>query len=180
MILYAAYASLAYLIVYFVEVYFTVYQPGSYVLPVHALEVLLSIVVYAGWIETGRRFKNHLLERVSLVAIFLVPLFGILNAVLDYLGAMPLSYAVLSVLVSGMIVTVFGVSLLRLKKRFGDIARVTGVLDIIAGVCLLSIILSPIAAVLMPPVLILEAFLLFKAYKKTVRSGKLSIFHKIF
>jgi len=183
LILYAAYASLLYLIVYSAEVCISIFHPGTGLAPVHILEILLSIVAYAGWMEAGRRFKNQLLLNVSLIAVFLVPASGVLNSMLSYLGSLTIFYSIVSSFVLGLLVTVFGASLLRLPKDFGDLARVTGWLDIVMGLCLLSFILLPVAAVLMPPVLVLEAILLFKAYKKASRKGLpgiSGIWHKIF
>lgn len=181
-ILYAAYASLIYLIAYFIEAYLTFFQPAAALYPLQLLQVLLSIITYLGWMEVGRRFKNQLLFNVSLVAVWLVPIAGLLNIFLSTAGSMNLIYYVVSGLVMGIIVTVFGKALLGLRKRFGDIARVTGWLDIIMGVCLLSFILLPIAVIIMPPIILLEALLLFKAYEKASRGpfGLRELFHKIF
>ncbi len=171
LILYAAYASLVYLIAFSAEVYLTVFQPGAWLETVYALEVLLSIVTYLGWMVVGMRFRNQLLLDISIVAVFLIPVAGILALLLFSMGLYTALYAIISSFSTGLVVTVFGISLLRMRKRFGDLARVTGWLDIILGICLLSIILAPVAVLLMPPVIILEAALLFKAYGKAGRSG---------
>jgi hypothetical protein len=173
LMLYAAYATLLYIIVYAAEVYITLSYPGASILPIYALEILLSIVSYLGWLSAGSKFKNPLLFNISLVAVWLVPVAGVLNALLLYAGSMTILYTGVSSFVMGLIVTVFGAALLRMKKRFGKLAQVTGWLDIITGISLLSFILLPIAVLIMPPVLVLEALLLFRAYEKASR-GRLS------
>jgi hypothetical protein len=183
MMLYAAYASLLYLVAYAAEIYLTYLHPGTSIVPVYWLEVLLAIVVYAGWLEAGRRFKNQLLANVSAVAIWLVPAAGVLSIVLGSAGSMISLYTIVSNFVMGLLVLFFGLALLRLRGRFGDLARVTGWLDIVIGLCMLSFILTPVAAILMPPVIVLEAVLLYSAYEKARRKGPLGlsgIFHKIF
>lgn len=181
-ILYAAYASLIYLIAYFIEAYLTFFQPAAVLYPVQILQVILSIITYLGWMEVGRRFKNQLMLNVSLVAVWLVPIAGLLNIVLASAGSMNLIYAFVSGIFMGIIVVVFGMALLGLRKQFGDLARVTGWLDIIMGVCLLSFLLLPIAVIIMPPIILLEAMILFRAYKKASRGpfGLRELFHKIF
>ncbi len=183
MMLYAAYASLLYLAAYAAEVYLAYYQPGTSAVPVYSLEVLLAIVVYAGWLQVGRRFKNQLLANVSLIAIWLVPAAGILSIVLDSAGQAISIYTIVSNFVMGLLVMTFGFALLGMRRRFGDLARVTGWLDILIGICMLSFILVPIAAILMPPVIVLEASLLYRAYEKARRKGPLGlsgVFHKFF
>ena len=62
-ILYAAYASLIYLVAYFAEVYLAFFQPAGSTVPMGIAQILLSVVVYLGWMEVGRRYKNQLLLR---------------------------------------------------------------------------------------------------------------------
>ncbi len=172
--LYAAYASLIYVIAYFTEAYLSFFVPAVPLYPIQLLQVLLSIITYLGWMEVGRRFRNQLLLNVSMVAVWLVPIAGILNILIASGGSFNLIYALVSGIVMGIIVMVFGNALLGLRKRFGDLARVTGWLDIIMGVLILSFILLPFAVIIMPPVIILEAALLFLAYEKATR-GPLGI-----
>lgn len=179
-ICYAAYASLIYLVAYFAEVYLAFFQPAVSTVPMGIAQILISIVVYLGWIEVGRRYKNQLLLNVSMVAVWLVPVAGLLNMLLASAGTMNIVYAFVSGIINGILVALFGMALLGLRKQFGNLARVTGWLDMIMGVCLLSFILIPIAVILMPPVIVLEALILFRAYKKASRKGPLGLFHKFF
>ncbi|MBN2330829.1 MAG: hypothetical protein JXC85_03365 [Candidatus Aenigmarchaeota archaeon] len=181
-ILYAAYASLLYLVAYFAEAYLAFFQPDAILYPVQIIQLVLGVITYLGWMEVGRRFKNRLMLNVSMVAVWLVPVSGLLNIVISSSGSINVIYAFVSGLVMGLIVAVFGTALLGLRKRFGDLARVTGWLDIIMGVCLLSFILLPVAVIIMPPIVILEAIVLFRAYKKAARGplGLTGLFHKFF
>jgi hypothetical protein len=185
-ILYAAYASLLYLVAYFAEVYLAYFQPAASMAPVYAAQIIFSFFAYLGWIAVGIRFRNRLMTNVSLVAVWLVPLGGALNVLLASTGSAGMPFAFAYGLVMGAIVAAFGVSMLRLRKSFGDLARVTGWLDIMMGVCLLSFILIPVAAILMPPVIVLEAIVLFRAYEKARKGGRkgplglLRSFRKIF
>jgi len=166
MILYAAYANMVYLVVYLAEIYLSFFVAGAFTAPIQALEIILSIIIYTGWIEVGRKFRNQLMQNVSMVAVWLVPIAGILSVALGFLGPLPTPFIVVWSLAMGLILIVFGFSMLRLKRRFANLAKATGWVDIVAGFCILSVMLMPIALVLMLPMIILETLVLLRAYKK--------------
>ena len=115
MILYAAFANLAYLVVFLTELFILATQPGARLEALYSAEVLLSIVIYLGWIEMGRRFKNRLMVEISMVAVFLIPIAGILAIILSSTGLYTPFFAIASGIISGLVLTIFGFSLLRLK-----------------------------------------------------------------
>lgn len=165
-ILYSAYASLAYVILYLTEITAVILIAKPDFLAFSILEIVLSLFVYAGWMIAGKTVKNPLLMKISLVALVMVPLIGALDMALTYFTFVPVLFSVLSSMIMGIITIVFGLGILRMKEEFGELAKTVGVFDVIMGICLFSYVLMLVAALIMPPLLVLEATLLFRVYNK--------------
>ena len=60
---------------------------------------------------------------------------------------------------------VFGVGILRLKK-LGSLSKLTGVLEIITGICFATVFLSIIGIIALLPLELLELLLLYKVSSK--------------
>lgn len=71
------------------------------------------------------------------------------------LGASALSF--------GAIGIIYGISLNRLKPRFGNIAKYAGIFEIISGCFLLTIVLAFVGLILLIPAELFEIIILFKA-----------------
>jgi transcriptional regulator with XRE-family HTH domain len=61
---------------------------------------------------------------------------------------------------------ILGIGVLKLKDHLGPFAQIIGILKIVIGIMLVTILLSPIAAVLVVPILILEIILIHIALDK--------------
>jgi hypothetical protein len=72
----------------------------------------------------------------------------------------------LYLVISGGVSIPFGIALLELKSQFGPLATGAGVIGIITGACLLTIILSILGILLFIPWYILTSMILFRAAKK--------------
>ncbi len=62
----------------------------------------------------------------------------------------------------GVIAIVFGIALMRLRKAMGRLAEYAGILEIIIGGTLITIVLAPVALVLSYPAGIIQIIILFK------------------
>lgn len=67
------------------------------------------------------------------------------------------------IIFSGATAVFYGVGLRRLQDAVGKSAKYAGIVEIILGLCLMTIILSPVALVIVAPALILEIMILAKA-----------------
>lgn len=68
-----------------------------------------------------------------------------------------------ALLTNGATALFYGVGLRRLQDGMGKSAKYAGIIEIIMGVCLLTLIFSPFALILFAPAMILEIMILSKA-----------------
>ncbi|WP_420553005.1 helix-turn-helix domain-containing protein [Tenacibaculum aiptasiae] len=68
--------------------------------------------------------------------------------------------------VFGAIQIIFGLSLLRLKDKLGTLIQINGIMEIITGVCLATIVLASLGAVFLIPTVVIEVIVLYKLAKK--------------
>lgn len=143
---------------------------GEYVV-FYVIAYLIYIVLYVlfirGFVLIGKKLNLPFLVNMSYLLIvgsivwtviqMFTPIFPQLEGLL---------YQIIVLFVFGVVSIPFGISLLKLKEKFGGIATGAGVLNIIFGASLVTILLSFIGVLLLLPAYILEIILLFKASKK--------------
>lgn len=138
------------------------------------INVALTILFYRGFVLIGRKLKVPMLARSTYFLISMIIVYTLLVAITaivphsgwEFLGIIFFAFSVMFSLATGVAIVWFGVSLLKLKDKFGDLATVTGVLNIIAGIFLATVILSFFYTLIGFAGIICEVVLLFKASKK--------------
>ena len=65
----------------------------------------------------------------------------------------------------GAVSIAFGVSLIRLQDGMGELSRLAGVLEIVTGCLLVTVVLFFIAAVIMIPAVVVEILVLYRGYE---------------
>ncbi|WP_422359560.1 helix-turn-helix domain-containing protein [Reichenbachiella sp.] len=60
----------------------------------------------------------------------------------------------------------FGISLFKLAKELGDLAKVAGLLEIGAGLCFLTFILGFVGLFILLPAIVLQIIIIYKVYDK--------------
>tara|TARA_Y100000034_G_scaffold89492_1_gene107685 strand:- start:1676 stop:2215 length:540 start_codon:yes stop_codon:yes gene_type:complete len=129
--------------------------------------LLIFIFFIRGFILIGKKLKIPLLVNLSYLTIIVNTIWTIFQIFTPiYPQLTNLFYQILVLLTFGIIIILFGISLLKLEKKFGSIAKATGILNIIAGISFVTVILSFIGLLLIIPISILEIILLFRASKK--------------
>jgi hypothetical protein len=78
-------------------------------------------------------------------------------------------YASASVLV-GSVAIIFGVGLIRLQDGIGELSRAAGILEIIIGCTLVTVVLFFIGYIIMVPAVIVEILVLYRGYEYISRS----------
>ncbi len=116
-----------------------------------------------GFILIGHIFKNFLLRAISLIMIIaytlitFYELFFIQDIMPEtYIAMLPMAFSF------GVIAIVFGIALMRLRKALGRLAEYAGILEIIIGGTLITLVLAPVALVLSYPAGIIQIIILFK------------------
>jgi len=125
----------------------------------------------------GKELKNDLLYWSSFGMILILFAFTIYNLLspASYFSSEPkdlyseedifiITIGLIILIINVIISIFFGLGLLNLKNKFGNIAVVAGILQIISGAFLLSIIF--VSLIITIPLMILEIFILFRASKK--------------
>jgi transcriptional regulator with XRE-family HTH domain len=127
--------------------------------------VLISFAFFQrGFVLIGGLFKNSLLKIMSFILIFTIIILNIFDIISIFFdssesefmaGVYTLTYGVLGIL--------YGISLTRLKLPLGRISKYAGILEIIAGCFLLTIVLAFMGILLYIPAELLEIIIIFKA-----------------
>lgn len=143
------------------------------------LSSLASYVVFlVGMIKLGDFFENRLLPISCYLLIGISTCMTSLDVLSIYwgseLGWITIGTGLLMGLGAGGVV--FGVGLLRLQDAMGQTAKTAGILEIIGGICLITVLLAVIGLIIYIPAIIMEVILLYKGYEY-IRAEKLKTFH---
>jgi transcriptional regulator with XRE-family HTH domain len=128
-----------------------------------------------GFVLIGEVFKNYLLKIISyilILSVFMTSSYDIASLFYNsierdaVLGAEAITFGGIEVL--------FGLSLLKLQKKLGIVALLTGVFEISSAFFFLTILLSIVGQILLIPAGLLEIILIFKSIEivKTRRVEK--------
>lgn len=116
-----------------------------------------------GFIIAGHLFKNYLLKIMSYVLISGMLLMISYDIASLFSGSVERKFILGSeALTFGGIGILFGMSLLRLKKSFGQLPVIAGVLEIIAACFFLTIIFAFAGEIILIPAELIEIVILFK------------------
>jgi len=132
-----------------------------------AIGIPFSIVWYLGLAKVGEHFKIELLKKISHISIFLVPIFGFIT-ILSLLYN-NLTLGLVEIVIVGLIHIVTGIAFRRMRKV--PWANETGILLIISGILLASILFSFIYLILIIPVSILEIIIVYRSHQ-IIKHGK--------
>ena len=75
----------------------------------------------------------------------------------------------------GALSIAFGVALIRLQDGMGELSRVAGILEIVIGCMLATVVLFFFTYVLMIPAVVLEILVLYRGYEYLSRSGSVQV-----
>lgn len=125
-----------------------------------------------GFIKLSTVFENGLLKAGSCLMMIAVLAMGIMD--ISTLWAedtegLGLPYMTASVVV-GSLTLIFGIGLIRLQDGMGELSRIAGVLEIIIGSALITVILFFIGYVVMIPAVIVEILVLYRGYEYLSKS----------
>ncbi len=135
--------------------------------------MMASYTLFArGFILLSKLFENKLLTLGAYLMIVVVLGVGVLDSVTIFsenIDRLWLPYSIAAI-VSGALTLVFGIALLRLQDGMGELARVAGILEILIGCTLLTVVLFLIAYVILIPAIIVEILVLYRGYEYLSKS----------
>ncbi len=130
-----------------------------------------------GFIALGNLFENKLLKTVAYLLIVATAAVAVLDVVSlsaadkdTYL----LPYAVASVLFGALSIA-FGIALIRLQDGMGELSRVAGILEIIVGSLLVTVVLFFVSYVIMIPAVVIEILILYRGYEYLAKADAVQI-----
>lgn len=135
--------------------------------------MVTSFTLFArGFIVLGRVFENSLLRLMAYILITAMVGMGILD-----ISSLPVKeveslwvpYSV-AALLFGSISIGFGVSLIRLQDSMDELARIAGILEIVMGCLLVTVVLFFITYVILIPATVVEILILYRGYEYLSKS----------
>ena len=151
---------------------FSEYLNGSYFLP-YSMVIIKSIAAISfflftrGLLSLSLLFENQLLKIGSYLSMTFVAVLYLSESAIILLteGNMDLvaAFRTFAVIPLGAISVIMGIGLLRLQDGMGRIAKIAGRLELIFGICYMTLIFSFIGVLILMPLLVVEIVMLSKA-----------------
>jgi transcriptional regulator with XRE-family HTH domain len=130
--------------------------------------MVISFALFArGFIALSTVFENSLLKVAAYLFVVVTVGKGILDVSslsVENIESIWIFYAVIAV-VMGAVGIVFGVSLIRLQDGMGEVARIAGILEIVIGCLLITVVLFFITYVVLVPTVVVEILVLYRGYE---------------
>jgi len=140
--------------------------------------MVISFALFArGFIALGNLFENELLKVAAYLLVVGILIKGILDVSslsVEDMENIWMPYTVLAV-VTGALSIVFGISLLRLQDSMGVLARIAGILEIVMGCILLTVVLFFISYVILIPATVVEILVLYAGYEYLSKSEAMTV-----
>jgi transcriptional regulator with XRE-family HTH domain len=132
------------------------------------IAMVTSYILFArGFLVLGNLFENSLLKIVVyilMVAIISKGILDISSLAVDDMDSLWIPYGVAAV-IFGALSIVFGIALIRLQDGMGELSRMAGILEIIMGCTLITVVLFFFSYIIMIPALVLEILVLYRGYE---------------
>jgi len=130
--------------------------------------MVISYILFArGFITLSVVFENSLLKVIAYLLIVAMVGMGILDVsslLANDIESLWIPYSVAALLL-GALSIVFGVSLIRLQDSMGELARIAGILEIVMGCMLVTVVLFFVTYVILIPATIVEILVLYRGYE---------------
>jgi len=134
---------------------------------IKTISTISFVFFFAGFYTIATKCMSQLLK---VITIMLMAVFVISNCIDVFtMHVMDETIAVrviIESIVFGTLQLVFGVGILQLQRKLGQLAQVSGILEIIVGVSFGTVILASLGLFLSIPAVIIEVLLLYKLSKK--------------
>ena len=131
---------------------------------------IISVISFSffmrGFVLVGSYYKNYLVEIMAFLMIVMNIIFETSEIVSINFDESLFSFVLISkVFTIGISMIFFGVGISRLKT-LGNLSTITGILEIITGICFATVFLSVIGITILLPLELLELLLLYKVSSK--------------
>lgn len=135
--------------------------------------MVVSFALFArGFIALSKVFENPTLKvsaYLLIVGTIALAILDVVSLSMEDLDIVWIAYGAAAVIL-GALNIFFGVSLIRLQDGMGELARVAGILEIILGCLLVTIVFFFLAYVVMIPAIAIEIMVLYRGYEYLSRT----------
>ncbi|PKH51608.1 hypothetical protein CXF68_13360 [Tenacibaculum sp. Bg11-29] len=139
---------------------------------IKVISAITFVLFFMGFIKLAKKYSSKLLEVIvyvfmityvfsELYDIFLISSSNETIIVTSIVELM----SIVELIIFGTIQIIFGLSLLQLKTKFDSLIKVNGILEIITGICVATVVLSSIGLFFLIPTIIIEVVVLYKFAK---------------
>jgi transcriptional regulator with XRE-family HTH domain len=122
---------------------------------------------FLGFYTIAKRFNKRLLK---IVIVLLITFFVISNSFdvfsIHFTGESIAVSIIIESILFGVLQLIFGIGICQLENKLGPLAKISGILEIIVGACLASVLFVYLGVFLLIPTLIVEVLLLYKIVRK--------------
>jgi transcriptional regulator with XRE-family HTH domain len=122
---------------------------------------------FLGFYTIAKRFNKRLLK---IVIVLLITFFVISNSFdvfsIHFIGESIAVSIIIESILFGVLQLIFGIGIYQLENKLGPLAKISGILEIIVGACLASVLFVYLGVFLLIPTLIVEVLLLYKIVRK--------------
>jgi transcriptional regulator with XRE-family HTH domain len=130
--------------------------------------MVISFALFArGFIALSAVFENTLLKVAAYLLVIATAGKGILDVsslAVENIERVWIPYAVIAV-VLGALGIVFGIALIRLQDSMGELSRIAGILEIVMGCLLVTVVLFFVTYVILIPAVVIETLVLYRGYE---------------
>ncbi|MDO6674634.1 helix-turn-helix transcriptional regulator [Tenacibaculum sp. 1_MG-2023] len=125
------------------------------------------VLFFMGFLRIAKIYAHKLLEIVVYVFMIVFVLFEFYDIFLINFSEETIAISLVAeLLVFGAIQIIFGMSLLQLKDKLGVLVQIGGVLEIVTGAFLATVVLVSLGLLLLIPTVIIEIIIIYKIARK--------------
>ncbi len=167
--------GIVYFVVGFIETFVDIYQFTQdesvfnkvFYIVVKIISSVAFVMFFSGFLKIAKLYTSRLLEIIVYVFMVMYVMAKFYEVfIFNSSSEIIITTGIVEAMVFGIIQIIFGLALLRLKDKFGVLIQVNGILEIITGVCLATVILASLGMFFLIPTVIVEIILLYKLAKK--------------
>lgn len=140
----------------------------AFYITVKACYFVFYALFLIGFVKLGEYFSNYLIKITAymLVGLFAIwTFFDIFTIYYEFSDQNLISLGAGESICYGALTIVFGIGLMRLQDGMGQLAKIAGILEVIAGFFFAVVILFFLGYMLLVPATIIEIILLYKGYE---------------
>ncbi len=135
---------------------------------VKVISAISFVFFFLGFYTVAKAYGNQLLKISVLLLMAVFVLSNGIDILTINLSSTTITFQLIAEsIVFGILQIIFGISLLQLKKQAGSLIQINGILEIIVGVCLGTVLLVSLGLFLMIPTIIVEIILLYRFAKNS-------------